>query len=271
MLMDKVKPSYEDIFQRNIGTFTREEQEKIRNLKVAIAGGGGLGGLAAYMLARLGVGEIRIADPEEFDVSNINRQFGAYIDTIGQNKAKAIAGEILRINPFLKVTAISNALDKTNMGEFLEGADVVIDGIEFFELDAVLALHDEAIKNKLPIFTCQAVMEIVTATSFHPSGVGLRDLVVLDDKLDIRNLIDLYFPILPKSVTETDIERVILERKTTGSAHISSYMVSPELAVSILCQDLINIIIQGREPIVKAPNILVFDTKAMKMFIYEHQ
>ena len=62
--MQNVSYSYEDLFQRNIGVFTAEEQERIRGLVVAIAGAGGLGGPVAYNLARLGVGEIRLADPE---------------------------------------------------------------------------------------------------------------------------------------------------------------------------------------------------------------
>ena len=258
------KISYEDIFQRNLGMFTKEEQERIRNLKVAIAGGGGLGGTAAYILAKLGVGEIRIADPEEFETSNINRQFGAYVDTIGQNKAEVIAQELLRINPFLKVVVVPEALDETNIPAFLQGVDVVIDGIEFFELNAVLALHREATTNGIPIFTAQAAMEISTYTSFLPHSEKFEDLITTDGKLDIRKAIALCFPVLPKSLTDSDVENIIL-----GSMHVSSNMIAPEMGVSILCQDLIGTLIQGREPFAVAPDMLVLNIEAMDLYIHK--
>lgn len=61
-------------FERNLGFLTLEEQERINNSVVAIAGAGGDGGLLALQFARLGVGEIRLADPDPFEAENINRQ-----------------------------------------------------------------------------------------------------------------------------------------------------------------------------------------------------
>ena len=94
-----VEPSYDEITQRNIGFVTPDEQARLRGLVVAVAGCGGVGAPAAHYLARLGVGELRLADPEDFEASNINRQFAAYVDTIGVNKAEAVAAELRRINP----------------------------------------------------------------------------------------------------------------------------------------------------------------------------
>src|SRR3989338_5770836 len=68
---------YWERVDRNIGWITREEQALLRNATVGIAGCGGMGGMIAERLLRLGVGEMRIADPEVFDISNINRQFAA--------------------------------------------------------------------------------------------------------------------------------------------------------------------------------------------------
>ena len=58
-----MEPTYDEITQRNIGVFTPDEQARIRALVVAIAGCGGIGASAAHYLARLGVGELRLADP----------------------------------------------------------------------------------------------------------------------------------------------------------------------------------------------------------------
>ncbi|HYF28845.1 MAG TPA: ThiF family adenylyltransferase, partial [Candidatus Paceibacterota bacterium] len=74
---------YAERVDRNIGWLTEAEQYALFGKVVGIAGCGGMGGAIAQSLLRLGVGEIRIADPEVFDISNINRQFAARRDSIG--------------------------------------------------------------------------------------------------------------------------------------------------------------------------------------------
>lgn len=62
-------------------------QLKLRDSVIGIAGCGGIGGLLAMTMARLGVCHIKLADPDSFETSNINRQVGAGYQTIGKNKA----------------------------------------------------------------------------------------------------------------------------------------------------------------------------------------
>lgn len=254
------KSTYEQAYQRNIGAFTEQEQQKVRNLKIAIAGGGGIGGSTAYILAKLGVGKIRIADPETFEASNINRQFGAYIDTLGENKALAISRELLRINPELVVEAIPEALDDRNVKEFLDGVDAVVDGIEFFELNAILALHDEATANNLPIFTSIASMELASFTTFLPNCPKLKNLITIDGVPNIRKAIDLFFPVLPRNLTEPNLQKIV-----AGTMHVSSYIVAPEIGASILCQELIKVLVKNKEPNAIAPYILMLNIDTMTL------
>ena len=58
---DKVNWSYEEAFSRNLGIFTKEEQETLRNSRVAIIGMGGVGGVHLMTLTRLGIGKFTIA------------------------------------------------------------------------------------------------------------------------------------------------------------------------------------------------------------------
>ena len=62
--------NYEQAFSRNIGWVTPAEQQQLRGKCVAIAGGGGVGGVHLLTLARLGVGRFRIADFDTFDIAN---------------------------------------------------------------------------------------------------------------------------------------------------------------------------------------------------------
>jgi tRNA A37 threonylcarbamoyladenosine dehydratase len=68
----KNNPAYFDIFQRNIGIVTTDEQLKLQNSTVLIAGIGGVGGPSALTLARLGIGRLIVADFDTYSVSNLN-------------------------------------------------------------------------------------------------------------------------------------------------------------------------------------------------------
>ena len=62
-MIDKL---YNELFSRNIGVFSESEQEKLRHSTIAISGVGGVGGLLAERLVRLGIGRIKITDPGNF-------------------------------------------------------------------------------------------------------------------------------------------------------------------------------------------------------------
>src|SRR4249920_3082938 len=91
--------SYSEFTTRNIGFVTTGEQERLRNARVLIIGVGGMGGAAVQSLARTGIGSFAIADIDTFEVSNLNRQVFADLDTVDQHKAEATAARLRRINP----------------------------------------------------------------------------------------------------------------------------------------------------------------------------
>jgi tRNA A37 threonylcarbamoyladenosine dehydratase len=78
-------------FSRNIGLLTEAEQRRLLGARVAVAGAGGVGGLHALTLARLGVGKFHIADFDTFEPANVSRQFSASQRTFGRNKAEVLA------------------------------------------------------------------------------------------------------------------------------------------------------------------------------------
>lgn len=77
---------YWDRVNRNLGWLgdsekeQRERQERLRDSVIGIVGTGGIGGAVALRLVRMGVRRLKLADPDEFDVSNIQRQAGADLD-----------------------------------------------------------------------------------------------------------------------------------------------------------------------------------------------
>lgn len=119
----------------------RASQEKLSNAVVGIAGQGGVGGGVALLLARLGVRHLKIADPDSFDISNINRQTGATPSTVGQNKAMVMGQMIHDTTPDVTIDIYPQGLDPSNAGDFVAECDLLIDCIDFYTIAERYALH----------------------------------------------------------------------------------------------------------------------------------
>ena len=117
-------------YVRNAGSFTAVEQKKLLQAAVAVAGCGGLGGYIAQFLGRMGVGELRLFDPDSFEASNLNRQVFASEATLGVNKAEAARRALSAINPAVSVRVFP--MDITGQGamEHLRGVDLIADGLD---------------------------------------------------------------------------------------------------------------------------------------------
>jgi molybdopterin/thiamine biosynthesis adenylyltransferase len=126
---------YEQAFSRNIGWVTPQEQATLRNKRVAIAGGGGVGGVHLLTLARLGISSFHIADFDTFDIVNFNRQVGALMSTLGEPKAEVLARMAKDINPEIDIKIFPDGINKDNLNEFLSGVDLYVDALDFFAFD----------------------------------------------------------------------------------------------------------------------------------------
>jgi molybdopterin/thiamine biosynthesis adenylyltransferase len=135
---------YKERTDRNIGILTAEDQQSLRNKVVGIAGCGGMGGYVAASLLRLGVGELRLADPEVFDVSNINRQLSATTSTLGKSKAVQTARMLRDIASDTTIVVYPMGIQEEIVSEFVSGCDIIVDEIEFWELSAPIMLHQAA-------------------------------------------------------------------------------------------------------------------------------
>lgn len=126
---------YDRAFARNIGWVSPEEQQILRGKRVAIAGGGGVGGVHLLTMARLGIAHFHIADFDRFDIANFNRQVGANMDTIGAPKVEVMADMARRINPEIDIKIFPEGINTGNLDAFLDGVDLYVDGLDFFAFD----------------------------------------------------------------------------------------------------------------------------------------
>lgn len=111
------------IFERNLGAITKAQQLKLAKSTVAVAGLGGLGGIAVETLARAGVGRFILFDPDRIEITNINRQIGATLDTLDMPKAEVAKQRVLKINKGARVKAFAEPFRKVKADVYLECSD----------------------------------------------------------------------------------------------------------------------------------------------------
>jgi molybdopterin/thiamine biosynthesis adenylyltransferase len=144
---------YETMTDRNKGIISEEEQARISEVLICQAGVGGNSDVIITLI-QMGFQHFKIADPDIFDLSNFNRQLGANIQTLNMNKAESIREEIKRINPNADVEVFPEGLTFGNVKEFLEGADIIIDGLDVSVMRLRKEMFDLARANRQPVFTC---------------------------------------------------------------------------------------------------------------------
>ncbi len=117
-------------YQRNRQTISTNQQLRLFRSKVAVIGCGGLGGYIIEELARLGIGQIVIVDPDVFVEHNLNRQILSSISSLGRSKVEVAEERITKINPVVKVTPVMNALTEKNGKKLLQGMNVAVDALD---------------------------------------------------------------------------------------------------------------------------------------------
>jgi molybdopterin-synthase adenylyltransferase len=127
---------YAALTTRNIGFVTEAEQALLKQATVFVCGTGGMGGACLMALARMGVGRFIIADIDSFEVSNINRQIFANLDTVGQHKAVASAEALRRINPEALVEVLHDEWTE-HLERIAREAQVIVNGTD----DLAASLH----------------------------------------------------------------------------------------------------------------------------------
>jgi len=107
-------------------------QKRLKNAKVLVIGAGGLGSPALLYLAAAGVGTLGIAEFDEVDESNLQRQIIHGMSDIGRPKAESARESIAEVNPYVEVVVHPERLDNDNVLQVFEGYDLIVDGTDNF-------------------------------------------------------------------------------------------------------------------------------------------
>lgn len=172
---------YDEAFSRNIGWLTRQEQDRLRHKRVAIAGLGGVGGVHLLTLCRLGIGKFNLADFDTFDLANFNRQAGAMVSTLGQNKLDVMIRQALDINPELEIKGFVDGVTADNLDIFLDGVDLYIDGLDFFAFEARQKVFAACAAKGIPAVTAAPLGMGAAVLNFLPGGMSFDDYFCLNE------------------------------------------------------------------------------------------
>lgn len=123
-------------------------QKKLLNAKVLIIGAGGLGAPAAMYLAAAGVGTIGIADADEVDLSNLQRQVIHTTNDLGKPKVESAKETMQAINPDVNVITYHDFIAADNIMDIIKDYDFILDGTDNFP--AKFLINDACVMAKKP-------------------------------------------------------------------------------------------------------------------------
>jgi len=179
---------YDVLVSRNFPILSKEDQQKIRQSRLLIAGCGAIGSVTALFAARIGFGRMILVDADIVELKNLNRQ-GFVFDDVGSNKAQALARHVQDINPNCVLDVLPHFLGPDNVEELVARADVIIDAIDMLAPEAIELLHAESRKRRKCVVAPFNFGWSGAVVVIGPESPGIADLMrmatgSLDNVLD---------------------------------------------------------------------------------------
>jgi molybdopterin/thiamine biosynthesis adenylyltransferase len=217
-----MKFDYNEAFSRNLGVLTKTEQDKIKQFKIAIPGMGGVGGSHLISLVRQGFENFIISDEDEYEMKNFNRQFGADMKTIGEQKTSAMKKKALEINPNCNIEILDGFVTEKNLDHFLKDVDFALDSIDFFCLEIKRKYFNRAHELNIPLMTAGPIGFGTAYLIFLPTGPTYDQYFNVSDNTSYTDHIgSFYAGLCPKSIQKAYVQyekKEILDDKKPGSS-----------------------------------------------------
>lgn len=173
-------------FRRNYGLFSAQDMARLLRCRVLVLGCGGLGGHVAELLARTGIGFLRLVDNDVFDESNLNRQRFCAESTLNRPKALVVGQTLTDIAFHLEVEALQMEAHEGNMPELVSGMDAVMDCLD--NIGGKLALEKASLAAGRPFIHGSILREEGFAyvnsgpdaclDALYPEGQGAEELAL---------------------------------------------------------------------------------------------
>jgi molybdopterin/thiamine biosynthesis adenylyltransferase len=254
--------NYEAAFSRNIGWVTPEEQQTLRNKRVAIAGGGGVGGVHLLTLVRLGVSKFHIADFDRFDVPNFNRQVGAMMSTLDQPKCEVLARMARDINPEVEIKLFPEGVNRQNLPEFLQDVDLYVDALDFFAFDARQQTFAKCAELGIPATTAAPLGMGAALLNFIPGKMTFEEYFQWGDLPEVDKAVRFLIGLSPAALHRSYL--VVPSAINLAERRGPSTIMACQMCAGIIGTEALKILL-GRGKVWAAPYGIHFDAYQNKL------
>lgn len=247
---------YATAFGRNRGFISEDDQNRLKKACVGVAGLGGIGGAQLLCLARLGISRFHLADLDIYELTNMNRQLGATVNSIGRTKTE-VSKEIVRgVNLEAEVSLIEEGITPETIDDFLESVDMVVDAIDFNCFQERFLLYRETRKRNLRVINAAPAGFGSSLMLFNPEGMSFEAYFDLHEGMSgEEKAFALAYGVTPSPtiIKYLDLEHVDLKKGALPC-------VSPGFFVSagVTATEVIRILL-NRKGVLEVPWVLQFD------------
>jgi molybdopterin/thiamine biosynthesis adenylyltransferase len=117
-------------FVRSLDFTSEADFDTIQKTKILVCGVGGMGGVCAELLVRMGFENFTITDFDHFEITNINRQIYCNENNLKKNKAEVLKSQFMLMNPKLKIKILKSGLTDANKKSLVASHDIIVNGID---------------------------------------------------------------------------------------------------------------------------------------------
>jgi molybdopterin/thiamine biosynthesis adenylyltransferase len=181
---------YAALIDRNRPLISDDEQRRLQRSLIIVAGCGSVGGAAVEPLVRLGAENLVLAEPDDYDMHNMNRQ-SVRLQDLGRNKAVVFQERMRDINPFARIEVETDGITDANVRDIVSRAAVVIDAVDVTTkkpLAVKFALHEQAKRFRVPVVAGYDVAGVQALLTYDYRDDGVQ---VLDGKVTAEQVEDL--------------------------------------------------------------------------------
>ncbi|MDH3500695.1 MAG: ThiF family adenylyltransferase [Acidimicrobiia bacterium] len=237
---------YEELTKRNSGLIAVESQAKLRAARIVVAGCGSTGGAAVLPLVRTGATRFLLADPDRFELSNLNRQNATLAD-IGENKAAVAARSVEAVNPHASVEVLAGGIPASHAAALLTKKDVIIDAIDVTTMSGIAAkraLHEAAVSVRVPVITAYdiAACQFIEVFDYRSGGEPFAGKVG-----DARSPEDVLGALIPPTALPEEILPIISEGTVAPAAGFPQLAMTAQLFGALVVPIVLRIL--GDQPL----------------------
>lgn len=251
-----------ELFLRNVGTLSIEEQLKISDTKIGIAGCG-IGSEIARQLTRFGFQISALADPDVVEIHNLNRQ-SYHQQHVGKKKVEALLEKIQSINPDQNPELFPDGITLKNYKKFVDTADIIIDGIDPSAINISVAMTREAHRQRKTVITVLDFGFGARLFVFPPDGIDITDFLKIDKNTTDEAILKMPLEQIMASYMEDAPAYVMEIIKTVLSGELGYYpqnMLAVAQAAVMVVAACKRVVLS--QPVISAPKYVHIDADMM--------